>query len=215
MRRPLAFLPVRSSHQIANISEAAFIAESVSRVLHRKCPKDIIVKLASSFLVCHFLCCSTAIAQKVTVKYLPDADFTKFHTYDWTRISHAETVDEEVDQIVQRGVDARMSEKHFTKVDGKSPDIHLVCQIAVKHAKQWAGLDPNITTYDAMANSPREEMAIDIGTLVLDVYDSTSSKLLWHGKAKKTFYEEDDAADRGKGINKAIAELMEKFPPKK
>jgi hypothetical protein len=149
----------------------------------------------------------------VEVKYLPHTDFTKFHTYDWTRVSHTETVDEEVDQIVQRGVDARMSKKHFTKVDGKPPDIHLVCQIAVKQAKQWAGLDPHITTYEAI-NDPRD-VKIDIGTLVLDVYDSTSSKLLWHGKAIKNFSEYDDAADREKGINKAIAKLMEKFPPKK
>jgi hypothetical protein len=150
----------------------------------------------------------------VKVEYPPHTDFTKFHTYDWTRVSHTETVDEKVDQIVQRDVDARMSEKHFTKVDGTPPDIHLVCQIAVKHAKQWMGLDPHQTTYDAAVNNPRM-MKIDIGTLVLDVYDATSSKLLWHGTARKTFHVQDDAADREKGINKAIAKLMEKFPPKK
>ena len=184
-------------------------------MLHRKRPEDIIVKLASSFLVCLFLCCSTTIAQIVKVKYLPHTDFTKFHTYDWTRVSHTETVNDEVDQIVQRGVDARMSEKHFTKVDGKPPDIHLVCQIAVTHAKQWAGLDPHITTYEAMTDSPTGEMKIDIGTLVLDVYDSTSTKLLWHGQARKIFYEQDDARVREKGINKAITQLMKEFPPKK
>lgn len=50
------------------------------------------------------------------------------------------------------------------------------------------------------------------GTLVIDVIDRESGNLLWRGAATDTFVQKVDDKEAGMIINKAVREIMSKFP---
>jgi hypothetical protein len=51
------------------------------------------------------------------------------------------------------------------------------------------------------------------GTLSVDIFDSKTRRPVWHGWAKKTL-SEGDIEHSEEGINKAVASVLEKFPPR-
>jgi hypothetical protein len=133
----------------------------------------------------------------------------------WVNASSGETANKATEEIIKRTVDSLMSEKHLTKVASGPADLHVVYQVAVQQEEQWQGFDPNIP-------SPQDanylgDKKIEVGTLVLDMYDSAqqSQRLVWHGKATKTFDQHNDEEAVHKTTEKAIEEMMKKFPPGK
>ena len=55
---------------------------------------------------------------------------------------------------------------------------------------------------------------IDIGTLVLDMYDPSSKQLVWTGRATKTFDPGNSQEKKQKNLDKAMQKLLKNFPPK-
>jgi len=50
-----------------------------------------------------------------------------------------------------------------------------------------------------------------VGTLVLDIFDSTSKKLIWRGTASEVL--SDKAEKNEKKVEKALTEMFKHFPP--
>jgi hypothetical protein len=60
----------------------------------------------------------------------------------------------------------------------------------------------------------RKEVTIDLGTLIIDIYDSTAKKLVWSGRANKTLDLNSRREQRKKNIDKPAQKLFENYPPK-
>lgn len=60
----------------------------------------------------------------------------------------------------------------------------------------------------------RKQVTIDVGTLVLDIYDTAAKKLVWSGSASKTLEPESSSKDRQENVDKAAKKLLAKLPPK-
>jgi multisubunit Na+/H+ antiporter MnhE subunit len=60
----------------------------------------------------------------------------------------------------------------------------------------------------------RKEVTITLGTLVIDIYDSTAKKLVWSGSASKTLDPHSSQEQRKNDIDKAAQKLFENYPPK-
>ena len=60
----------------------------------------------------------------------------------------------------------------------------------------------------------RKEVTIDVGTLIVDLYDSTAKKLVWSGHASKTIDANSSREQRKKNIDKAAQNLFKNYPPK-
>jgi hypothetical protein len=58
------------------------------------------------------------------------------------------------------------------------------------------------------------ESTINIGTLVLDVYDPATKQLVWTGRASKTIDPSNNQEKNQKNLNKAMAKLLKNYPPK-
>jgi len=56
---------------------------------------------------------------------------------------------------------------------------------------------------------------INIGQLVLDLYDVANKSLAWRGTAAKTLDMKAKPDKREKNINKAVAKLLKNYPPQK
>ncbi len=54
---------------------------------------------------------------------------------------------------------------------------------------------------------------INIGMLVLDMYDPAAKQLVWRGKASKTLDENAKPDKRQKNLAKAAQKLLKNYPP--
>jgi hypothetical protein len=59
-----------------------------------------------------------------------------------------------------------------------------------------------------------QSSTINIGTLVLDMYDPSSKQLVWTGRATKTLDASANQEKKQKNLNKAMQKLLKNFPPK-
>ena len=57
-------------------------------------------------------------------------------------------------------------------------------------------------------------MTIDVGTLVLDIYDTAAKKLVWTGSASKTLDPKSSSKERQNNLDKAAKKLLANYPPK-
>ena len=55
---------------------------------------------------------------------------------------------------------------------------------------------------------------INVGTLVLDMYDPSTKQLVWTGNATKTIDPSSNQEKNMKNLNKAMAKLLKDYPPK-
>jgi hypothetical protein len=55
---------------------------------------------------------------------------------------------------------------------------------------------------------------INVGTLVLDMYDPSTKKLVWTGRATKTLDPGNSQEKKQKNLDKAMQKLLKNFPPK-
>ena len=60
----------------------------------------------------------------------------------------------------------------------------------------------------------RKEVTIDVGTLIIDIYDSAAKKLVWSGRASKTLDPNSSPEQRKNNIDKAAKNLLLNYPPK-
>jgi hypothetical protein len=53
----------------------------------------------------------------------------------------------------------------------------------------------------------------DEGTFLLDIVNSQTKKLIWRGTAMDTVQKSDSPEKREERMNKAVTDMLQKFPP--
>src|SRR6185369_12489394 len=142
-------------------------------------PMNIRIRVAIPIVV--LLIASTfGIAQDVNTDYDHNADFSKYKTYSWAKV---ETSDSIWDSRVKDDIDKEMQAKGLTKVPSGG-DISLVAIGTTKEKPQletyydggmggwgWRGFGGGMST--TTVQNYKE------GTLVVDMFDANTKKLLW------------------------------------
>src|SRR5262249_38322146 len=180
-------------------------ASSTARKERKSNMRSLVAKTA--FLVLSFcLVPIVAAAQKVTVDYDRDVNFSKFTTYTWQLGQPAQNP--LVDRRIVNAIDNHLAAKGWNKAGASSSAI-VVYYAGVDARRQlngwgsgpgWAGHGTvNVDT-------------ILTGQLVVDVYDASSKQLVWRGVATDTM--SDKAEKNDKRLNDAVAKLLKKFPPR-
>jgi len=158
---------------------------------------------------------SVALAQDVTVNYVPGKDFSKYKTYKWVEIQGAEKPDQIIDTQIKQAIDKALAAGRLTKVTGDKADLYVAYQIAFTKEEQWNTYNvggPYAWRYGGGSGTATSS-TIHIGTVALDMYDPAAKELVWKGQASKTLSNEKDPAKRQKNIDKAMAKLLKNFPP--
>jgi hypothetical protein len=115
--------------------------------------------------------------------------------------------------------------RRCTKVDAGKADLLVSYQIALTQEKQWnasgwgsgigpawGGLGPwGMGSLSATANSS----TINVGTLVVGIYDPAATQLIWMGAATKTVDPGKNQEKNRKNLDKATEKLLKDFPPKR
>jgi hypothetical protein len=165
-------------------------------------------------LVLVLMVCALAPAQDVTTNSMPGTDFSKYHTYKWVNIEGATQPNQILDTQIKSSIDAQLAAKGLTKTDGDKADLFVGYQGSVDHEKEWNAY--------GMGGGPRwgggmgtaTSSTISVGTLVLDMYDPATKKLVWTGRATKTIDSGANQEKRQKNLDKAMQKLLKDFPPK-
>jgi Domain of unknown function (DUF4136) len=152
-------------------------------------------------------------AQDVTYNFMPGTDFSKYHTYKWVNIEGGSHPNQIVDAEIKEAVDSQLASKSLTKTEGDTADLYIGYQIAVDKEKQWNAFGMGgIRWGGGMATATSS--TIDVGTLVLDMYDPTTKQLLWTGRATKTIDPSSNEEKNQKRVDKAMEKLLKNYPPK-
>ena len=146
----------------------------------------------------------------VRTQYKPEVDFSSLRTFNWIDPGRLETppahvLDALVDKRIRLSIEEALYEQGFHKARRGTPDFWITYHAALEARTEAVPLyrSPGIVT--GMQNVTYQE-----GTLVLDVYDPDSLRLLWRGWAMNAFRNEDTAIAY---IPDIVRALIRDFPP--
>lgn len=167
-------------------------------------------KTTLPIVIALFLAAAMALlAQEVRVDWDRHTDFSKYHTYSWGKVK---TVNGLWDDRVKSAIDQELSAKGWSQVpDGGDVTVMAIQMTRAKPTLQtfydgfggwrWHGFGTATTTVETYKE----------GTLVVDMFETSSEKLIWRGVAEQSL---SDKSDKNiKNLQKAVKKLFAKFPP--
>jgi hypothetical protein len=154
-------------------------------------------------------------AQKVETDYDHSANFSQYHTYTW---GHVASSDPLFESRVRDAVDHALQAKGLRPVpEGANADL-TVTAVAMKKNKHeyttfYDRLGPGWRWHGwgmGMATTAVED--VPVGTLIVDVYDTSSKGLVWRGVARDTL--SDKPEKNTEKLHKGVDKVFAKFPPR-
>jgi hypothetical protein len=170
---------------------------------HRNKPGGAIVVL--------FALAASVFAQDVKTDYDRHVDFSQYKTYSWGKV---QTENPLWQQRITDAVDQDLQEKGWQKVESGG-DVTLMAVGATRNQRQYQ------TFYDGLGGwrwggFGRETTTTvenyRVGTLVLDIYDNNSKRLIWRGSGSDTLSDKPEKNE--KDLGKAVHKMFKDFPPK-
>jgi hypothetical protein len=152
--------------------------------------------------------CSSSM--KVSTDYDRAANFAPLKTYSW-RVEQQLPNPLNAQRLVD-AIDANLKAKGFTKVESGG-DITVTYHAATDKSVDvqsfqsggayscWGGCMTSTTV-----------TPVTLGTLIVDLVDTKSNKMLWRGSASDTV--SGDPKENEAKINEGVHKMFEKFPPK-
>jgi hypothetical protein len=162
-----------------------------------------------------FLFAGTSSAQQVKTDYDREANFGQYKTYSW---EHVNTRDPLFVDRIKNSVNAALAAKGLTQVDSGG-DVSIV---AVEITRNQQTLN---TFYDGLGGgwgwrrfggggfgeATTTTETYKVGTLVVDLFDTKTKKLLWRGTSSDTLSNNSDK--NIKNLDKGVEKMFKQFPP--
>jgi hypothetical protein len=155
----------------------------------------------------------SALAQKVETDYDHSVTFSRYHTYSWGPVR---STDSFFEQRIRDAVDHELQAKGWQLVPAGG-DVTLTAVAIKKNQAEYTtfydGLGGGWRWHgwgDGMATTTVEN--IPVGTLVVDIYDTSTKQLIWRGLAHDQLSDKPDKDT--KKLEKAVSKMFDKFPPR-
>jgi len=167
----------------------------------------------AGFLAAMLLTAAASFAQQVKTDYDRDADFGHYRTYSWEKVQTQGQL--WVDRI-KEAVNSALAAKGWTLVNSGG-DVAIVAIEATQNQQtlntfydgfgggwRWRG-------FGGFGDSTTTVDTYKVGTLVIDLFDSRTKKLIWRGSASDTL---SDKSDKNiKTLDKGVQKMFDRFPP--
>jgi len=151
-------------------------------------------------------------AQDVRSNYMPGTDFSKYKTYRWVEIPGGIHPDQIQDQMIRQAIDSALAGKGLSKVAADPATLYVAYQVAVDQEKQWNAYGGGVGfRFGGMGTATSS--TINVGTLVVDMYDPPSKQLVWKGEATKTINPSKNQEKAQENLQKGIDKMFKGFPP--
>jgi hypothetical protein len=169
----------------------------------------------TSVVMCGALlfCCAIAHAQDVHYNAVPGTNFAQYKTYNWVEIPGGVHPNQIVDGEIKQAVDSQLAMKGLTKTTEDSADLYVGYQVAVDQEKQWNAFGMGGAWRLGGGMGQATSSTINIGSLVLDIYDAKAKQLVWTGTATKTIDPGKNEQKNLEKLQKGIAKLLKNYPP--
>ena len=160
---------------------------------------------------------AAAFAQDVQFDYDRSANFSVYKTYNWIDYKQVEPGDQLLDQDIKRAVDSQLAGKGLRRVE-TGGDLIVGYQAGISQEKEFdslgtGGWGPWGGPF-GFGNSGRVTTStIDIGKLVIGLFDPATKQLVWRGSASKTLNISKDPDKNYRTLEKAMAKLFRNYPP--
>ena len=149
-----------------------------------------------------------------------DADFTQYHTFDWGPADALPTGDPRLDSnpffhdYLQGAFEKKLTARGFERSEpGTTPDllIHYHAAINERFDVVEVGFERG-DCYDYDDCLP-QVINYEQGTLVVDIVDAHSNKVVWRGWAQDSVEGVIDNQDRmERQLDEAVTRMLERFP---
>jgi hypothetical protein len=144
-----------------------------------------------------------------------DADLHRYRTYAWAPADAVSTGDARLDNNtffsdrVRQAVDARLRDRGFEKVSGQ-PDLLVHYHARVQQRIEAREIHPGDTDCNPRDCGPS---VFDSGTLLIDLIEAQSNRLMWRGWAERSLEGVvDDQAWMEATIDDAVTRIMARLP---
>jgi hypothetical protein len=151
----------------------------------------------------------TAFAQEVKFDYDRSANFSAFKTYQWVDHRPVAVGDQLLDQDIKRAVDEQLAGKGLRRVESDA-DLQVSYQGAISQEKEF---DYFRTGPGPWGDGRITTSTIDVGALVVELFQPVSGRLVWRGAASKTLNLSKDPDKNYRNLEKAMAKLFKNYPP--
>jgi hypothetical protein len=155
-----------------------------------------------------------AFAQDVQFDYDRSANFSAYKTYQWVDRRPVPAGDQLLDKDIKRSVDEQLAGKGMRRVE-TGGDLQVSYQGAVSQEKEFdyistgPGFGPGWWGGDGRVTSS----TIDVGKLVIQIFDPAKEQLVWRGAASKTLNLSKDPDKNYRTLEKAMTKLFKNYPP--
>ena len=155
------------------------------------------------------------MAQTVTIDYDHTVNFLKFRTYAWAKI---QATDPSVEDRITIALNRDMGGRYMTEV-AKGGDVTITAVEATQDKQEFATFYSGVVDYpwqrpwgSGFLDSQATLSDIPVNTLVIDMYDTKTHKLLWRGSIAGPLEGSQDKMNNA--IDKEVTVLISKYPPK-
>ena len=175
-----------------------------------------ITKMLATTLFGVAIAATPVLAQTVTIDYDHSVNFLKFKSYTWDRV-HA--TDPGVEGRITIAVDRDMSGRYFHQ-ETKNGDVTIAVVEATRDKQEYADFYAKLNNLTwqrgwgsgVFLDTAATPQDVPLNTLVMDMYDTQTHKLIWRGIVTEPVAKSQDKNDQI--MDKAVNLLFAKFPPK-
>jgi hypothetical protein len=154
---------------------------------------------------------TASFAQQVKTDYDRSTDFSQYKTYSWEKVQTQDPL--WVDRI-KEAVNAELTAKGLTPLEAGGQ----IAIVAVELTQNQQSLN---TFYDGFGGGWRWDggfgnatTTVDnykVGTLVVDLFDANTKKIVWRGSSSDTL--SDKSGKNIKNLDKGVQKMFDHFPP--
>ena len=169
----------------------------------------------SVFVGITLLFATASFAQQVKTDYDRSADFGQYKTYSWEKV---QTRDPLMVDRIETAVNANLASKGWQYVESGG-DVSI---IAIEITQNQQTLN---TFYDGFGGgwgwrgwggggfgeATTTTDVYQVGTLVVDLFDGKTKKLIWRGSSSDTL--SNNSEKNIKNLDKAVQKMFQHFPP--
>jgi hypothetical protein len=169
----------------------------------------------SLLIVLFFVLTAASFAQQVKTDYDHNANFGQYKTYSWEKV---QTRDPLLVDRIKDAVNRTLTAKGWKQADSGG-DVSIV---AMEITQQQQTLN---TFYDGFGggwgwrrfggggfgDATTTTETYQVGTLVVDLFDSKSKNLIWRSSSSDTL--SNNANKNTKNLDKGVQKMFEHFPP--
>jgi hypothetical protein len=158
------------------------------------------------------LTATVALAQKVTTDYNHSADFSSYKTFMW--IKEPKTTDPLMRQRIIDDVNAALTARGLRPATGAA-DLGVAAHEATKEERTlntfYNGFGGGWRWGGGFGSATTSVDTYEVGTLVVDIFDSMTKEPVWRGTSTKTL--SNNPQKNADNLNKSVEKMFKNFPP--